>query len=92
MIQDAPYITEAERIGYPTGDFQGSDDAYICASDFHEAVYHIDKAVANLIRAADRADKHGKAKPVDEIISRLEDLECMIKSVRDDFTGRRCAG
>ena len=71
-IQDAPYIVEAEIKGMPP---YGEDDfdASMIESEFNEAKFHINQAIRFLIRAADVAEKYGKAKPIDRLIEKLDD-------------------
>ena len=88
-LPDAPYITEAERIGYPADDFMGSDDAYAAADRMINAEYHLGQAVSWLIKAADIADRHGRSEQIDEMIRRIEDMEYEVKKCRGSFDGRR---
>lgn len=69
---DAPYIVEAETKGMPP---YGEDDfdVSMIESEFNEAKFHINQAVRFLIRAADVAERYGKAKPIDRLIEKLDD-------------------
>ena len=71
-ISDAPYIVEAETKGMPP---YGEDDfdVSMIESEFNEAKFHINQAIRFLIRAADVAEKYGKAKPIDRLIEKLDD-------------------
>jgi len=71
-IPDAPYIVEAETKGMPP---YGEDDFdySMVESQFNEAKFHINQAIRFLIRAADVADKYGKAQPIDGLIDKLDD-------------------
>ena len=71
-IPDAPYIVEAETKGMPP--YEEDDfDVSMIESEFNEAKFHINQAVRFLIRAADVAEKYGKAKPIDRLIEKLDD-------------------
>jgi len=71
-IPDAPYIVEAETKGMPP---YGEDDfdVSMIESEFNEAKFHINQAIRFLIRAADAAEKYGKAKPIDRLVEKLDD-------------------
>jgi len=71
-IPDAPYIVESETKGMPP---YGEDDfdVSMIESEFNEAKFHINQAIRFLIRAADVAEKYGKAKPIDRLIEKLDD-------------------
>ena len=71
-LPDAPYIVEAETKGMPP---YGDDDfdVSMIESEFNEAKFHINQAIRFLIRAADVAEKFGKAQPIDRLIEKLDD-------------------
>lgn len=71
-IPDAPYIVEAETKGMPP---YGEDDfdVSMIESEFNEAKFHINQAIRFLIRAADVAEKYGKAQPIDRLVEKLDD-------------------
>ena len=70
MIQDAPYIVEAEQIGIPTDD---DFPIQYVESKFSQADYLIGQAVLKLCDAAEEAEKYGKEAPIDEFIQKLDD-------------------
>ena len=71
-IPDAPYIVEAETKGMPP---YGDDefDVSMIESEFNEAKFHINQAIRFLIRAADVAEKFGKAQSIDRLVEKLDD-------------------
>ena len=71
-VPDAPYIVEAETKGMPPYGEDGFDYSMV-ESEFNEAKFHINQAIRFLIRAADVADKYGKAQPIDRLVEKLDD-------------------
>lgn len=71
-LPDAPYIVEAETKGMPP---YGDDefDVSMIESEFNEAKFHINQAIRFLIRAADVAEKFGKAQSIDRLVEKLDD-------------------
>ena len=71
-IPDAPYIVEAETKGMPPYGDDGFGYSMV-ESEFNEAKFHINQAIRFLIRAADVAEKYGKAQPIDRLVEKLDD-------------------
>lgn len=69
---DRMYETETaemlERV-YAEDDLPLSD----IQAEFSRATYYIGLAVDHLLRAANTADRHGKAKQIDDLIAKLDD-------------------
>ena len=69
---DRMYETETAEIlekAYAEDDFPLSD----IQAEFSRATYYIGLAVDHLLRASSTADRHGKAKPIDDLIEKLDD-------------------
>lgn len=57
--------------------------AHSIADDMSIADFHLGQAVSFLCRAANLADRWNRAKEIDELIERLEDLRCDV-SIRKE--------
>ena len=68
---DRMFETDTERVL----ERQYADDfpIAIVQSEFDMARHHLGQAVVHLIRAAEQADHFGKAKPIDDLIEKLDD-------------------
>ena len=86
MIQDAPYIVEAELIGYPSSD--DGLDRQVISSMINDADYHIGQAVYKLCKAFDLTEGSAFEKEADALLERLEDFRCDLNSLKRKIEGR----
>ena len=84
VIKDAPYIIEAELIGYPEHPISNSE----AASMLFESGEEMSIAIDYLCRAADLLEGSEHEKEADKLISQLEDLKCDIDTFREKIRGR----
>lgn len=68
---------EALEKAYAEDDFPVSH----VADEFGMAKYEIGQAVVHIVRAANIADKYGKADPIDDLIEKLENFEDEMNTV-----------
>ena len=85
MIQDAPYIVEAELIGYPGGD---DLERSVIASQISDADYHIGQALYKLCKAFDLTEGTEYQETADALLERFEDFRCDLNSLKRKIEGR----
>ena len=85
QIMDAPYIREAELIGYPS---ETDIDLMVPVDYMTQAHRMLSQAVSALCRAADLTDGTEYAKVLDSFIERLEDIQSDISLKKDEMQRR----
>ena len=85
QIMDAPYIREAELIGYPS---EPDIDLMVPVDYMTQAHRMLSQAVSALCRAADLTDGTEYAKVLDGFIERLEDIQSDISLKKDEMQRR----
>ena len=84
QLADAPYIREAELIGYPSDDI----DLAVPVDYMTQAHRFMSKAVSALCTAADLVEGTEYEKVMDSYIERLEDLQSDISLKKDEMQRR----